>query len=268
MIKKLPAFFILLFISQLTVSQNTRKLITGTVKNTSLVAVKDVHIINLNTREGTITNENGVFEISVTKGDSLLISNILYQNEIIKINDKTLKKQRLQIYLLNQTNQLEEVFVKKKLDGVLGIDLHKKPTDKRAEVLREIMDFSKVDMKIVEKDDYIDKRVRPQIVQVDPVGNFGAKASIGIPFKYSERMWALRRKLEFRKRFPLELKSLLGEKFFFKQLKIPKDRFHHFLEYCNPLGIENLYKQDKILEVIKILRTESKSYLILIKNNK
>ena len=265
MIKKLSAFFILLLTSQLLISQNTRKLIVGTVKNTSLVAVKDVHIINLNTRKGTITNNKGVFEISVAEGDSLLISNILYQNEIIKIDANTLKSLQLNIYLLNQTNQLEEVFVKMKLDGILGFDLHKKPVDRRAKALRKIMDFSKVDMEIVEKDDYIDKRVRPQIVQVDPVGNFGAKVSIGIPFKHSERMWALRRNLEFRKRFPTELKTLLGEKFFFKQLKIPKDKFHHFLEYCNPLGIENLYKTHKILEVIKILRAESKSYLNLIK---
>jgi hypothetical protein len=43
------------------------------------------------------------------------------------------------------------------------------------------------------------------------------------------------------------------------------EKYFHFLEYCNPLGIENLHKEGKNLELIKILRTESISYLKIIK---
>ena len=268
MTKKLIPFFILLSACQLVVSQQSGKLISGVVKNTSLSGLAYVHVINLNTKDGTITDDNGNFEILVSVGDSLLFSSIQYHKEVILINSKTRIHKKLYVYLLDKSNQLDEVFIKKKLEGVLGIDLHKKPIDRKAEALKKTMDFSKIDFKVVEPNDHIDDRVRPPVVPVDPVGNFGAKASIGIPFKHSERMWALRRKLEFKKRFPAAIKSALGVNFFFKQLKIPKDRLYHFLEYCNPLGIENLYKENKILEVIKILRTESKTYLILIENNK
>ena len=84
-------------------------------------------------------------------------------------------------------------------------------------------------------------------------------------FKNSERLWALRKKLARKKEFPYKVLSELGEQFFFKKLKIPVDRYFHFLEYCNPLGIENLHKEGKLLELIKIFEKESIPYLKIIK---
>lgn len=266
MIKRLPLFLILLT-SQLLLSQQSDIVISGSVKNYSQNGIKDVHIINLNTKAGTVTNANGQFELAVSIGDSLRFSNIQYQNMKIYIIPKISREKKVVVYLFDKTNQLDEVFVKRKMVGILGIDLKKTPVDRRAEALRKIMDFSKIDMTIQEADDHIDKRVRPPAVNTDPVGNFGASAKAVIPFKDSERMWALRRKLEYKKRFPAEVKAAFGDNFFFKQLKIPKERFHHFLEYCNPLGIEDLYQNNKILEVIKIFRKESISYRKLIEKN-
>jgi len=268
MIKKVPAFFLLFFMSLYLSSQNTRVLISGNAKNTSFVPIKDVHIINLNSKLGTVTDTDGLFEIAVSKGDSLLVSSIQYQNEVIIITSKIINEKKLMLHLLVLTNQLKEVFVKKKMTKVLGIDLKKTPVDRKAEALKKTMDFSKIDMKVVEADDYIDKHVRPPVINTDPVGNFGSSAKAFIPFKDSEKLWALRRKLAYNKGFPFQIKSELGDNFFFKQLKIPKERFYHFLEYCNPLGIEQLYKNNNILEVIKILRKESESYLKLIEKNK
>ena len=45
--------------------------------------VSGVHIINLNNKHGTISNDNGEFEIKVSENDTLLISSIEYQ--ILKI---------------------------------------------------------------------------------------------------------------------------------------------------------------------------------------
>ena len=130
------------------------------------------------------------------------------------------------------------------------------------------MDFSKVNMKVIEGNDYTDERVRPPINETDPTARFaGAGGTAVIPFKGSERLWALRKKLAQKKAFPYKILSELGDKFFFDTLKIPIDKYFHFLEYCNPLGIENLHKEGKLLEVIKILRRESISYHKIIKND-
>ncbi|MBL4605817.1 MAG: hypothetical protein JKY02_09225, partial [Flavobacteriaceae bacterium] len=176
----------------------------------------------------------------------------------------------LDVYMVSNTQVLDEIVVKNHdLVGYLLLDRKKTPKDRKAEALKNTLDFSNVDMRIRLDDDHIDLKVRPPIVRVDPTAAFvGAGAAIVMPFKYSERLWALRRKIEFQRSFPNMLISEFGEPFFEKDLKIPRNRFHHFLEYCNPLGIENLYQKGKKLELLNILRRESKSYLKLIAEEK
>ena len=78
----------------------------------------------------------------------------------------------------------------------------------------------------------------------------------------------MRKELNFKESFPEKLKKLFGDHFFFVRLKIPKDKYYHFLAYCNSLGIEELYKNNKHLDILKILLKESKSYILLLENNK
>jgi hypothetical protein len=151
--------------------------------------------------------------------------------------------------------------------GRLTADTKDVPNNKKDSLLRNVMDFSNVDFS--EIDPTIDEieKVRPPIVNTmaGAITMAGAGASAVMPFKDSERLWALRKKLAQKKAFPYKVLSELGEKFFFDELKIPIDKYFHFLEYCNPLNIEDLHKEGRILELIKILRTESVSYLKIIK---
>ena len=121
---------------------------------------------------------------------------------------------------------------------------------------------------IIENDDYIDTRVRPNEIRTDPNSAFvGAGSSISMPVGDSKKLWALRRKLAKKKAFPIKLLKELGEDYFYKELKIPIDKYYHFLDYCNFKGIEDLYYNDKLLEVIKILYEESVAYLKTIKKD-
>ena len=72
------------------------------------------------------------------------------------------------------------------------------------------------------------------------------------------------RDLKFRENFPKMLLSEFGEPFFENDLKIPIEKYYSFLEYCNPLGIENLFKQNRKIELINVLKKESITYLLLI----
>ncbi|MDG1452384.1 MAG: hypothetical protein P8Q33_06345, partial [Polaribacter sp.] len=76
-----------------------------------------------------------------------------------------------------------------------------------------------------------------------------------------------RKKLATQKAFPYKVLSELGEKFFFEKLQIPVENYFHFLEYCNPLGVEKLHAENKLLELIKIFKKESVSYLEIIKKD-
>ena len=266
MIKKL-LFILFLFNLSFAFSQDRKTLISGIIKD-SLSIVKNANIININTNQGTFSSDNGVFRIFVSENDSLQISSIQHVTKKIVITKSIIQNKSIKITLKSNTYVLDEFDLKRhNLMGRLGVDLKDVPTNKKDSILRDVMDFSNIDMKIVEADDFIDKRVRPPMNNTDPTvgAGLGAGASAIIPFKYSKRLWAKRRELARKKAFPYKILSELGEKFFFEELKIPVEKYFHFLEYCNPLDIEDLHKENKILEVIKIFQKESASYLKIIK---
>ncbi len=264
MLKKIILLFIAFLYTVPFWGQNSIE-ISGIVTD-SLGVVKNAHIINLQTNIGAFSKDDGSFTLPVKLGDSLKISSVQHKTDFVIIGGFSIKTKRINIFLQNLIYELDEFELKKhNLLGILGIDQKNVPTDKRDSILRKNMDLSKVDMRVVEEDDYIDKRVRPNMVRTDPnLGFVGAGTSIGIAWKHSEKYWALLRELAHKESLPGKLLSDLGGKFFFEDLKIPVERYYHFLEYCNPLGIEDLYKEGKLIEVIKILEQENTGYLKII----
>ncbi len=264
MIKKL---FLLLFIltSSTLLAQKDNFWLYGKIRDSASV-VKNANIINLKTNKGTFSNDFGDYKIIVSIGDTLKFTSVQHKTVIRVVNNFIYTSEVLDVYMVDKTYVLEEVVVKKHdLDGYLLLDRKKTPEDKKAEALKRTMDFSKVDMRVVYDGDHIDQKVRPPVESVDPTAAFiGAGAKAIFPFKHSERLWALRKKIAFQESFPSKLISEYGEVFFEDELKIPKIRYYHFLEYCNPLGIENLYAKNRKIELINILRKESKNYLKLL----
>ena len=251
-----------------TFSQRKNKIISGKILD-SIGIVKNANIINLQTRQGTFSNDDGLFRIFVSEGDIISLSSIQHISKKIVITEKIIKKRKITILLKSNIYTLDEIKLKRHdLSGRLGIDTKTVPTNKKDSLLKIVMDFSNIDFS--KKDLTIDANIRakPPVNNTDPTARFaGAGGGAVIPFKGSERLWALRKKLAQKKAFPYKILSELGEKFFFDTLKIPIDKYFHFLEYCNPLEIEELHRKEKLLEIIKILRRESISYLKIIKND-
>ena len=241
----------------------------GKLKDSSNV-VKNANIINLKTNKGTFSNDFGDYKIIVSVGDTLQFSSVQHKTVYRIINDFIYRSEVLDVFLTNSTYELDEVVLKTNdLDGFLSLDLKKTPEDKRAEALKKTIDFSNVNMKAVYNGDYIDQRVRPPMNNVDPTAMFaGAGGGVSIPVKFSERLWALRRDLDFKTNFPKKILSEFGEPFFENDLGIPPEKYYNFLEYCNPLGIEDLYRQNRKMEMILIVKRESITYLKITENSK
>ncbi|TYP99157.1 hypothetical protein C7447_102476 [Tenacibaculum adriaticum] len=263
---KQKLLFILLLIFVKSFSQDKRNFFYGKIYD-DLGVLANAHIINLNTKQATYSNNQGKFRVFASINDSLKVTSVGYKTTFLLVKTTHFGINENKINLEKEIYELDEVFVKNNnLSGSLETDFKQTPKDLKGEALTKTMDFSKVNMKAKTSDDYIDQRVRPNIVRTDPNLDFvGAGVGFVMPFKYSERLWALRKDLAFKKSIPAKLLSELGEKFFFEELKIPIEKYYHFLEYCNPLGIEKLYKNGNVLEVIKILRKEHVQYLELIK---
>ena len=266
MIKKYLPILVCFLILSNTFSQEKNTLIIGTIID-SMGTVKNATIINLKKNQGTSSNNNGAFRMFLQLGDSLRISSIQHFSKIVTVSKSTIETKIISIFLKPKVYQLDEFELKKhNLSGRLGIDIKGVPSNKKDSLLRDVMDFSKIDFSKVDSRIDANIRMKPPIVNTVPNSlSGGAGGSVSIPFGYSERLWALRRKLAQKKAFPSKILSELGDTFFFKKLKIPVDKYFHFLEYCNPLGIEDLHKNGELLKLIKILREESISYLKMIK---
>lgn len=264
MYKKLLFLFLILFISSSSFSQKRRAIINGKITD-SLSTVKNANIINIKTNQGTFSSDNGEFRMFVKEGDSLRVSSVQHFTKFVVVKKQNIQEKFINIKIRYKTVVLDTFELKRhNLSGRLGIDSKQVPVDKRDSILRAKMDFSEVDLDVVGPIDAMDLAA-PPINNTDPTAQFaGAGAAVVMPFKYSERLWALRRELERKKEFPYKIMSELGEKFFFDRLKIPVENYYHFLEYCNPLGIEQLHKDGKVLDIIKVFQEESKSYLKII----
>ncbi len=262
MTQKLSACLFLLFLFQTIQSKGQTIWLKGSVKNTSLKGVKNAHILNLTTKRGVISDANGRFELKVKKGEWFQVTNIQYKKVLFRVTNTVIKEKTVQVFLFDITNQLEEVKIKKKMKGFLSLDRKEKPKDTVLKSsLMSLKEIAKMDLSKVN----LGRNYKSRSAQylTDPISKVSGlpPATFGIPDGSSIRIKALRKELHYRKSFPNKLKVELGEIFFFQKLKIPKEKYYHFLEYCNPLGIEQLYKNHKILKLIELLQEQSKSYL-------
>ena len=99
-----------LLVSIPCVGQKNGVLISGEVMNDT-IPVENVHVINKNSNKGSVSNKLGQFKISVNDKDTLIISDIQYQNKIVIINQDHLLKKYIIINLRELTNELDEVIV-------------------------------------------------------------------------------------------------------------------------------------------------------------
>ncbi|TVZ57383.1 hypothetical protein OD91_2704 [Lutibacter sp. Hel_I_33_5] len=275
MIKKLLIIFTSLLIFNNIYSQE-RKPLYGIISD-SLDVINNVHIINIQSNIATATIIDGTFKTFAKVGDTLKITSIQHQTKKYIVKKTSFGFNQLKIYLQPKIYELDEFEIKKhNLNSVLTSDVDKTPINKNHERVKNMvneikrMDFSRP---IIEKLDFIESNVKPTKVTVDPIQKvlenglfFGTKQSLSNG-KNSKEYWDLRKELKFKKNFPKKLLTELGNSFFYKDLKIPKEKYYHFIEYCNLKEIEELYKKNELLKVIKILQEESISYLKIIKKD-
>ncbi len=222
--------------------------------------------MNLTTNQGTISNKKGAFTLFVKDGDWIQFSNIQFRTKKIKLKKGAIKEGALTVYLIRLNNILEEAIILKKLKGVLALD--RKDINTVPKIDKDYYNFSKMDLSIKKIKNLQD--ISNAQYHTDPTMKNVAVTivSVGIPDNSSKKKQARRKELNFKEDFPNKLKKLYGTRFFFIKLEIPKERYYHFLDYCSQFRIAQLFKDQKHLEILKILLKESKSYLLLLENNK
>ena len=124
-----------LFATLSSFSQNdsirVRNLKGQIIHGESKKSLSAAHILNLNTVQGTITNDRGFFEIPTKINDTILVSYLGYASIKLKITNDLLKGNELLIALYEKPEEIREVVIKStKLIGVLEIDVKQVPVDR------------------------------------------------------------------------------------------------------------------------------------------
>lgn len=89
------------------------------------------HILNLNSVEGTITNDKGFFELTARANDTVMVSYLGYSSIKIKVTNDLLKGNELLIALYEKSEEVKEIIIKSsKLIGVLEVDVKQVPKDR------------------------------------------------------------------------------------------------------------------------------------------
>lgn len=102
-------------------SQEKRKVIYGHV-NFNYPVISNVHVVNKNSNQGTITNDLGLFESTVFVDHTLKFSHINLEKQEMTVTKSNISQRKIKIYLQEKTYALEEAVLDKPR-GVFYIDL-------------------------------------------------------------------------------------------------------------------------------------------------
>lgn len=242
-----------LFICFLAHGQENRLLISGKILNDS-IPIENVHIINKNSVKGTITNKLGQFKISVTDKDTLMISDIQYQNKIIIVNQNHVLNKYIRINLLELTNELDEVIVQQfdDMSEELGLpNAGKKPLNK---LDRNLNQYSQKSTPVVILEALLFKSGG-----IDDVYNI-----ISGNRKRDRKLKALIQEdqlTEGNKEYVKKIREHFQDDFFINSVKIEEAYIDSYIYFCLPRGIINLYDDGRLIEVIDVFLKNKDQYL-------
>ena len=234
--------------------QETGTLISGEVKNDSL-PVENAHIINKNTQKGSISNAKGQFKITVNDKDTLIISDLQFQNRIIMINQDHLLNKFIEINLLELTNELDEVIVMQydNMAEELGLpNAGKKPL---AKIDRNLNAYSQKSTPIVIL----------QALMFKPGGIDDIYNIVSGNRKRDRKLKQLMnedKELAMNKIHVKTLREHFGEDFFVNTLELEPELIDPYIRFCLPQGVVSLYEKGRLIEVIDIFLKNKESYLL------
>ncbi len=245
--RNLILFIFIITAVNLTYAQSNRLEIAGIVSLDS-IPVKDVHIINLNTKTGTISNDLGEFIIPVKLGDSLSFSHINLKKKVITITKEALEVLRININLTQQIVSLKEFTLEKPrsiFEQDKDIFVYKGPVI-NATTLN--LPYANT---VAKKDGAIFKLSSGGVVNLDNLIN---------ALNGNNRSTKLLKKVQLEDTRLSNIRKYFSDDFFITDLQIKKEQINPFLNYCIQQNIIYHFNKKENLKVMAILLKQSKSF--------
>lgn len=246
-------FYLLFFTIYLINAQENPIVIMGEIL-VNEKPLNDVHIINKTLELGTITNDDGYFEILANKGDVLIISHINLEIKEYTITNNDIQTGNITISLNNKTYVLNEIVIGN-TKGIFHVDKdimpHNLPIVNAKTLNLPYAESTEVKKEKLLKTGY-GKSLKPKIsFNLDGILNTlsGNNKSIK-EFRY----------IQLEDHNLTEIREKFTDGFFINQLNIKKEHINLFLNYNISSGIIQLFKKHKNLELTSVLLENSKTF--------
>ena len=239
--------FLFLFICSLIQAQEKPILISGQILVED-APLSDVHIINKTSELGTITNDNGFFEIPAKKGDVFIISHINLEIQQYEVTQKNITDKKVVIALENKTYLLNEIVIGN-TKGIFHVDKDIMPHN------LPIVNAKTLKLPYAESEE-VKKEKLLKIASGLAIGLGGVLNALNGNNKREKQLEEL--KLEDHNLSTIRKHFTDG--FFVHQLNIKKEHINLFLNKNITSGIVQLYRKNKFLELTTVLLENSKTF--------
>ncbi len=214
--------------------------------------IKEAHIVNLKTNQGTYSNDLGKYQIQASLGDSLKITSVQYATIIRMVTKFDLKSKVINIYMKDKTYVLDEIVLKKtELIGSLALDMKRKKKA-RNEVSAVSLQLPNAGNK---KMSHIERKIYT-----------ASTSSGGIPLNllfnvFSGRMKKLREEKKIiEENNDVEFMLEKIKHFLVSDFNIKKEDHYRFLYFCRSDSTFNKGLLRDELALIKFLQLKSKEF--------
>ncbi len=252
----------LLICCTLTISNaqiTSRVMIDGKVSAPIGDDVEGVVVYNRSTDKGTITNKDGMFRLSVGINDRIEVVAMQYQHFIILVDKGIVDSKKLNIFLNESVNQLEEVVVTPyDLNGNVTVDVKKigysesgigevsKQTSVR--VNDTDYDFRPDELSTVENTVFLEDRM---------INGLNFVNLFKLVFRDKEEA----KKKNHASDIDVRMRKMYNDDFFKNYLALEIHQINDFIFFAEDNGLNNKYfESGKELDLLQFLVLQSKLY--------
>ncbi|WP_299212323.1 carboxypeptidase-like regulatory domain-containing protein [uncultured Dokdonia sp.] len=261
---KKQLFLILFCIPFLAFAQNIKR---ENINGKIIVEGNDIEgitIYNSTSNKGTITNAKGEFIIAVALYDLIEVKALEYQNIDIRVNKDILESKKVRIFLIEEINQLDEVFVRtRELTGDITTDAKsvKLFTPKKDVVYFGMVNQDPNDFVEDNPARIINTAIRSEAdAMVYSLNVINVVDQLLLPLFRSE---VKDKKAAGIPEVPVKsIKYYLGSSFLVENFKIPEHRVEEFIRYVEDDTFDfELLNYGHEIEFLELLNKKSKMFL-------
>jgi len=247
-------FLLLFFFMSYVLLGQVPIVLKGKILNDS-IEIASLTVVNISLKQGSITNEVGVFEILARVNDTIHISAVQYVSRQFVVTQKMYDRKRMSLYLVPKINELDEIEISTiDLTGDLRRDILNTPLEKT-------LTAADLGLPLNRHAPFTPEERRMYSASPAGAGAFGAliMAINGQAKQYKKQLEVMRFQIKVEK-----ARSTFSDTLYMKSLNIPEDLIADFVYFVfEEKKAEGKDAKENAIELLGYMLTKSKKYLVL-----